>query len=382
MLKFLRNKKNQKRIYIALAVAIIPGFMFWGISLSGKEGKTSSTLGVIEKEKISVKNYLDSYKALQHEIALMYGDKASLILPHINMKGEAWDRLLLLHYAKKEKIKTSDSEVVQWLMSQTAFMNKGRFDSKFYELYIRNLLRIDPRAFEEETRQTLTLDKIREKIKSKISIQDETLKALYGQENGERSIAYAALPWESEKDHVQTTDEELEKVYPLIKDQFKKEDRTLSFEEAKEELKALLIKQKAMNAAIKKLNEMREKIKTSSFEKVMTEEKIEIKTLEKYTKETPLPDIGIVENFQKTVAELKEGEISQGFAVTNAGVMVKVVQDSPVDDKKFEADKENFRKKTLEKQFVKEMDLLLNNLRNQLTLDLEMMKKLFPSEEL
>ena len=108
MIKFLRNKTVQKRIYIGLTLMILPAFLFWGISLYDKNpgGKVPTVLGRIGNKKISVSEYLQNYKAVQHQISLMFGRQANEVMRQINIKGEAWDRILLLDYAKKEHIKT------------------------------------------------------------------------------------------------------------------------------------------------------------------------------------------------------------------------------------------------------------------------------------
>ena len=176
MLKFLRNKHHQKKIYIILAVAIIPPFLLWGVTTSQKDSKVPPTVGVVENKKVSLREYLNSYKAVQHEMAFIYGDKIKEVAPMINTKGEAWDRILFLHYAKKEKIKTSDAEVVEWISRQPLFQNHGQFDANIYNLYVTHYLRSNARDFEEEIRGILTIEKIADKIRSTIMIKDKKLK--------------------------------------------------------------------------------------------------------------------------------------------------------------------------------------------------------------
>src|SRR3989338_8741305 len=97
MLKFLRNKSHQKKIYIILAAAIIHPFLMWGVSTSQKDSRIPSTVGTIDNRQITLKEYLASYKAVQHQMAFSFGDKLREVSKKINVKGEAWDRLLLLH---------------------------------------------------------------------------------------------------------------------------------------------------------------------------------------------------------------------------------------------------------------------------------------------
>ena len=179
MLKFLRNKKVQKRVYVGLAIAILPAFLFWGVFVSSKDSNPSASLGLIDKQKITLQQYLASYKAVQHELALRYGRSAKDLSSLVNLKGEAWDRLLLLHYAKKEKLRVSDAEVVEWLASQPIFFHRGEFNTNFYKLYVQDYLHISTREFEEEIRDFLTIDKIREKLASSVSFKEDKIKLLF-----------------------------------------------------------------------------------------------------------------------------------------------------------------------------------------------------------
>jgi len=160
-----------------LAIAIIPPFALWGVFMG--RGEKSSFLGTIENSKISVKQYLDSYKAVQHQAMFLYGPQFESIKSIINFKGEAWDRLLLLDYAKKEKIRASDQEVVDWLAGQPVFARHGYFDMDFYKRYVTSALRTSTRDFEEEIRQILVISKIRERLRSQIHFTDEELKNIY-----------------------------------------------------------------------------------------------------------------------------------------------------------------------------------------------------------
>jgi hypothetical protein len=165
MMKFLRNKTVQKRLYIVLAVAILPPFLFWGVSVSGKGGSFSSALGLIGRQKITVKDYLQSVQAVERQVEMMFGSKAGRAVPRAHLYGQAWDRILLLHYAKTKKIRASDQEVVAWISNQPLFQKQGVFDTQFYRLYVEHF-RISTRTFEEEIRDTLTIHKIQESLGS------------------------------------------------------------------------------------------------------------------------------------------------------------------------------------------------------------------------
>ena len=162
---------------------IIPPFVVWGVFMD--QGEKNSVLGSIGPKQISIQQYLASYKAVQHQLMLLYGAQFESLKSLVNFKGEAWDRILLLDYAKRERIHTSDGEVVDWLSMQPLFSSRGRFDVTFYKRYVQSALRTNTRDFEEEIRQILTIAKIRERLRSQIHWSDSELKELYAKEHPE-----------------------------------------------------------------------------------------------------------------------------------------------------------------------------------------------------
>ncbi len=387
MLKFLRNKKTQKKIYIGLALVIIPSFLFWGLMISKEDTQTNpnTALGRIENHSVSVQEYLKSYNAVQHQVVLVYGERAKMIARFIDLKAEAWDRLLLLTYAKKEKLKAGDSEVVDYLASQPIFINHGKFDDKFYKAYVTNYLRISVRDFEEEIRQMLTIHKIQERIGRRIQPSEQELKELYNSEIGEKDIVYGILSWESQKNKVLVSEEEISAVYPLLKDKLQEagsDAKSLSIEEAKGRLKDLMIKQKATEAAVKQLDQIRSTLGTADFEKTLSGQGIEVKHAEKFTAESSsLPGVGPSNSFERMISGLKEGGISQAFATPTGAAIIQIVKASPADPQKFEKDKIGFKEKVRDKKIVEKMDALLNELRQKLTLNPDVMNKLFQKPE-
>ena len=108
MLKVLRNQKTKRNIFIGLAVVIIPPFLLWGTMFGKNDG--SMPTGAIARyhgKTISIQDYLKSYKAAQHQLMLQFGKLYDQVGKMIDVKGEAFDRILLADYAKTHKITAS-----------------------------------------------------------------------------------------------------------------------------------------------------------------------------------------------------------------------------------------------------------------------------------
>lgn len=216
MLKYVRT--HQKRIFLILAVAIIIPFAFWGV-LSDTEDRAPTTLGQLDGRKVSVTEYLRSYRAVRDQGIMAYGDEFARLAKDEDLRAQAWDRILFLEEAKRRGLKTADSEVVGWLLSQEIFSRGGAFDERSYQNFVREYLRNEPRQFEEQIREALTIEKLRREVESKVELTEEDLKAAYARESAKREILVLIAPPDPSKVRP-VADKDVEAIYPLVKNQF------------------------------------------------------------------------------------------------------------------------------------------------------------------
>ncbi len=193
MLKLLRQQKTKKRIYLVLALIVIPSFVITGAVLfvPGEKG-IPTVLGRVDKESITLQEYLDSYRAVQRQMMMVYGDQFAQMRRFMDLKAQAWDRLLLLHDARQKKIRTSDKEVVAWVESQEAFQRNGAFDLNSYKGIVSGL-GTSTKDFENEIRQMLTLRKLVERLSAEARVSDEELKDLYARRHSGRDLRLALI---------------------------------------------------------------------------------------------------------------------------------------------------------------------------------------------
>ena len=88
------------------------------------------------------------------------------------------------------------------------------------------------------------------------------------------------------------------------------------------------------------------------------------------------------ENLEKFALPLKAGEISEPFDIPKGAMIVKVTTVHGFDEKKFEGDKEAFKAEISTKTQQEELDKLLEKLREKLSLNLELLKDIFPADSL
>jgi len=201
MLRQLRNKKTAKKIWIFLAIIVIPPFIFWGSGSLMRNKEEETYAGKLFGKNISLLEFKDAADAARNQMVMQFGDKYEEMQKYLNLESLAWDRLILLMEAKKRKIKTSDNEVVQLLQSYPFFQKKGRFDNIIYAQMLQYVFHTQARIFEEQTRQNLVLSKLYNQVTDSVSVTDAEVKEEYRKANEEVSIHYiASLSSDFEKD--------------------------------------------------------------------------------------------------------------------------------------------------------------------------------------
>ena len=383
MLKLLRQKGIQKKIYIGLACIVTLSFVISGVMIGGSDNKSSSALAKVGDRKINVQEFLDNYRATQRQATMMYGDKLNELRGKMDFKSETWDRILLLEYAKKHNIRAGDKEVVEWVTKQEGFQKDGKFDDTYYKMYVERGLRSSARQFEEEIRQMLTITKVQDSLKKGLELSEDALKEAYKSERGEKDLVYGLVTSESFEDGIPVTEEDIQKLYDMVKDSLTdpKTGAKLTLEESKDEVKKKFRESKTAGLAFKKLQDIKTKIKTpADFETVLKAEGLTVEKLEKYKKGTYPAGIWPSENLQKAAEPLKTDGVSDVFEVPKGAMIIKVLAERDADLSKFEEEKKAFRER-LEGQKTREaMEKTLEEMRGKLTLNVDLMKDLFPAD--
>ena len=325
MLNILRSQKVQKKIYIVLAVAVIASFGVSGLLISREDKKIGSAIGRIHGKKITVQDYLSSYKAVDHQARMIYGQSFDQIRPYINMKGEAWDRLLLLGYAKKEGLKVSDHEVVDWIGNQKFLQTKGEFDPRLYKLFVTEFLRVDSRHFEEEVRQTLTIGKIKDNLEKKIQVSDKELENLFSQEKGSREIQY--IVYKAETKGAAPTEEDLKKIYPLYE--------SVLIEPAKVKIRYLLVPSNAPATT-----QEATKDEKSSLDALATQYGLKVNDSPFFSKDQSIEGVGLAKELADQSFALKPKEVSKWITTSAGQCKIELVERKESSKLDFEGAKE------------------------------------------
>lgn len=373
MLRQLRKRKTMKRILWALVILIIPPFTFWGVgSVVRSKQKGPTGAGAIFGKSVSFEEHNNALQAVNHQAMMMYGSRLSDIYENLNLERQAWERLLLLKEAKRKGLRVKDKEVIETIQNFPFFQSRGIFDNRSYELMIQQIFRIEPRQFEEEMRDSLTIAKLHDSVIKDVKITDEEIKQEYKNENEKSKICYILISPNNFKKNIKTNTEELRKYYQnnleafRIPDQINIEyldfefaayqkdiqpteeqikkyhnahkdefDQKKEFKDLREVAKNRLIEQEARQKALTAAEKIDYILldKTKSFEEVAKDNSISIKETGFFSSEGPIPHIGWFPEIQASAFKLNVGERS-GLIKSNMGLakgyyIIKIKEKKP-----------------------------------------------------
>lgn len=299
MLKNLRKKKTARKVWITLALVIIPAFVLWGSgSLIRSQQETSYKVRLFGKN-ISQTEYNDSLSAVKTTAIMQFGDNLSQIEKYLNFESQAIERLILLQEAKKRRLTASDKEIRDTILNYQSFQRNGQFDNKIYTEILRYVFRLQPRAFEEQTRQNLILSKLYDQITGNISLNEQTIREGYQKANEELRLSYlAAIPQDFTKE-ITLTDLEIKDYFVKNSLQFK---QPLSFN-----LEYISIETEL------KLKEIYPRVikKKANVEEILKDSGVTLKESGFFTQTEPIPGIGWSAEIMNLLPSLKKGEFSE-----------------------------------------------------------------------
>lgn len=224
MLKQLRNKKVARRIFIVLALIIIPAFVLWGTGSMSRTKTDSEYAGAMFGKKISNQEYGTSWRAVKNE-ALMRYPNFNEIYEQLDLNSQAWDRLILLAEASKERIKVSDEDVIKAIRGFPFLSVGGKFDVGLYERLLKNTFQTSPRDFEEDMRSSMKISKLISKAGDGVHVPDEELLRKYKEENDKIKILYVTLSPKDFADKADVSEKDIEDYYKANASLFKMPER-------------------------------------------------------------------------------------------------------------------------------------------------------------
>lgn len=353
MLKILRNKKIAKKIWIGLAVIIIPAFALWGFGGASRDRQEAPVAGKIFGKNISNLEFKSALLAVKTAALMQLGDRFSEFEKYLNLEGQARERLILLYEAKTRKIEVKDKEVVETIQNAPSFQDKNGFSNKLYQQALRYGLRLQPRIFEEQTRQNLILSKLYNQITQNIKLTDAQIREEYLKVNEELNIYYIASFFSDFAAKIKPSDKEITAFFEKNKAMFKeppakdKPARIPELAEIKDQVKDALINEESKKIAENKIKECAEKLKKDEFNQAAKTSGLKAGQTKFFNSSGQIENLGAAGIFWNAAKKLKDKEVSSILSNEKGYYIIKLGAIKPIDETKFTKEKPEFGERLL-----------------------------------
>ncbi len=224
MLRLMRKHATGYMIK-AMFLLIIIVFIFWGVG-SFKGG--DKTLAEVGPYKISAVEYQQNYQNLLNFYRMIYKEQLDdKMMAQLKLKEAAMnqlvDKYLILLKAEEIGVRVSDRELTEHIAAMDAFKRDGRFDKSVY-MEILKRKGVDPKAFEENEKQSLIVAKMMAILQDNgVIFNDGDVRASYMKERGQVKLGYAVFDPAAYRDQVRVQEKEIEEAYERAKASYRSE---------------------------------------------------------------------------------------------------------------------------------------------------------------
>lgn len=389
MLKFLRKKNIARIVFWALVILILPAFVFWGTgSLSGSKDKRPKCVGAIGGKKVSFEDFYCALTGIRCQIVLIYFTQPKILDAMFQNKALmgklAWDRLILLKEADRNKIKANDLDVVSFIQSHPIFTRNGAFDTKIYEHVLRYNIGLDPRGFEEIVRENIRIKKLNDLVAKDVAVTDEDVLDEYKKAAQKFKIEYVLSGSAQFLGKQAVSDKAAKDYYDNNKKEFvlpQKEgegEKFAAFLDVRESIISYLAEKEARNLALEDAAGTRRKLAELMSKDNLTfgdaAAKLGLKAVETpfFSKADYLDGLGEAALVMGEAARLKDRELSGPVEVRSGAVVFRVSGAEDFDQERFEKEKAEFSKIALDMKRNRSLEPWLINLEKQSTLNIDL----------
>lgn len=313
MLKQLRHKKTSKKIFIGLALIIVPAFAFWGFGSATRSSSKDSIAGKLYGKNIPIQEYREALEATKNQAIIQFGDKFQEVQKYINFDDQAWERLILLNEVRRRGITASDKEIEELIAGYPFFQKNGQFDDRTYQEMLQYVFRTQPRTFEEQARQNIEMGKLFTEVTAGIKLDDDGIREEYRKASEEISVSFISAVLADFAKETTPKDSELESYYQNDSLQFKQplsfNIEYITFDSEKKVLEAL----KLLNAK-------------GDMQKVAKDTGSTVKTTGLFAQNEPIAGIGWSPEVINLISKLKAGEHTQPIHLDENYYILRLIE--------------------------------------------------------
>lgn len=211
MLKFFRKHARGWFMLIFMAIIIFVFVLYFG---TDRGAQMANALAIVDGVVVSEGDYYNEYSKLTDIVRERYGGKVTAeMLKEMDLKKAAYDnvinRQIIIAKANDLKLKISDSELKELLMSMPALQTDGKFDNYKYKQLLR-YNKMTPEAFETAQKINMAAGKIESIIREGIKLSDQEVLDLYALQNQKINLNFVQISGADVSGRVKPTTSDLE----------------------------------------------------------------------------------------------------------------------------------------------------------------------------
>ncbi|MBI3312420.1 MAG: SurA N-terminal domain-containing protein [Candidatus Omnitrophica bacterium] len=179
-----------------IAGVAVGGMILWlAFSATTLQRVQESAAGILFGRPVQAQEYRKALEAVTHAAVLRFGDRFRDQVRPSEMEQQAWERLILLTEARRLGIRVSDQEVVEEVQKIPLFQTKeGQFDRAGYETIVRYSLGATSRAYEEEIREDLAIQKLFDRVVGTPTLSEQEILEGFRRRETQIQVNYLLLP--------------------------------------------------------------------------------------------------------------------------------------------------------------------------------------------
>ncbi|MCZ6874480.1 MAG: SurA N-terminal domain-containing protein [bacterium] len=204
-------------------------FYSWGVQSSS--GPTRSEVATILGVPVELREFQQVQNRLYQNYRNLFRQQPNFDLrEQFNFREMALEQIanrhLLLRIAQENGLVVTDAELYDQIASNPAFQQQGRFDAAHYRTVLQSQApAVSLQRFEQEQRQTLLLDKVRNFIRQTVQVTDAEVEQAYRWERERVAARFVALVPSLFGSDVQVTAEAVQAHYEANRDAYREPER-------------------------------------------------------------------------------------------------------------------------------------------------------------
>jgi peptidyl-prolyl cis-trans isomerase D len=188
MMKWFRKKRNFRIVMGVTAFLVIPGFVIWGVSISGSGG--SALAARVGRQAITKQQYYQVLEETERQYREMFKENYGKLMEKVQLDRIVLESLinqkLLEQECRKRHLNVSSSEILAAIKSNPAFADQqGKFDEAKFRNYFSQATPEEMKGIEQQVRQSILLQKLRQEVLSEttITVSDDEVKKLVAKDS-------------------------------------------------------------------------------------------------------------------------------------------------------------------------------------------------------